>query len=73
MPLSRAEAARVAIESRWAGTTPEQRRAGTHKARVASAVKCVAECWHELTDDQRAAIFQAMARGGITVGSGEAA
>jgi hypothetical protein len=43
---ARSEAARHAIESRWAKTTdPAQRKAQTQPGRIASAVKVVVENW----------------------------
>jgi hypothetical protein len=61
----RSEHARELIRSRWANTTPEFRRAATHKARVAGAVKTVVKNWAELTDDQRRVLSDALAKGGV--------
>jgi hypothetical protein len=50
---ARSEAARHAIESRWAKVTdPAQRRRQTQAGRVASAVKVVVENWPELRPEQ---------------------
>lgn len=48
----------------WAQIPLEQRKRHTQPASRAHAVKTIVEQWHELTDDQRAAISQAMAKGG---------
>jgi hypothetical protein len=47
---SRTEAA---TRARWAGSTPEQRRAGTAKARREHAVREIVAQWPELTEDQQ--------------------
>jgi hypothetical protein len=66
MPLSTSEAAaelgRLGMAKRWAGTTPEQRREATRKARLASAVKTVsvAAGTGELTDEQKDQIHSAL-------------
>jgi hypothetical protein len=60
---ARSEAARHAISARWAGTTPEQRRAATRKARVAGAVSNICNNAHTLTDEQRARILAALGGG----------
>jgi hypothetical protein len=55
VPLSRAERAELARRTnavRWAGTTPEQRRAGTRKARLTHAVNELVNQWPELTPEQ---------------------
>jgi hypothetical protein len=50
---ARSEAARHAIETRWARTTdPEQRRAAIRPARLASAVRTLVDNWPELTPEQ---------------------
>lgn len=51
MSSSRTEAASAA---RWAGTTPEQRREATRKARLALAVRELVDQAPELTEEQRA-------------------
>ena len=50
---ARSEAARHAIEARWAGVSPEERRRQTAAGRRASAVKTVVESWPELTEAQQ--------------------
>ena len=51
---ARSEAARHAIESRWAKTTdPAKRAAQTKPARIASAVRIVVDNWPELTETQQ--------------------
>lgn len=49
MPSSRTEAA---SRARWAGTTPEQRKAGTKKARLSLAVREIVDQWPELRPEQ---------------------
>jgi hypothetical protein len=43
----------AASRARWAGSTPEQRRAGTAKARREHAVREIVAQWPELTKDQQ--------------------
>ena len=43
----------AATRARWANSTPEQRRAGTAKARREYAVREIVENWPELTAEQQ--------------------
>lgn len=42
----------AATRARWAGTTPEQRKAELRKTRLALAVKELVDQWPELTPEQ---------------------
>jgi hypothetical protein len=44
---------RKAIAARWAGTTPEDRRRATAKARREHAVREIVAGWPELTEEQQ--------------------
>ena len=44
---------RKAAAARWAGTTPEDRRQQTAKARREHAVREIVAQWPELTEEQR--------------------
>lgn len=50
---ARSELARHAITTRWAGTTPEQRRQATLPGRLSGAVRLVTEHQDQLTAEQR--------------------
>lgn len=66
MPFTTSEAAaelgRLGMAKRWAGTTPEQRREATRKARLASAVKTisVAAGTGELSEEQKDTLIEAL-------------
>ena len=72
MPLSdsdaavhaRSEAARHAVNARWANTTPEERRSQTRLARVAGAVSAICKNPNALTDEQRARLLRILTRDG---------
>ena len=57
---ARSEAARHAQSIRWAGTTPEQRRQATRKARTAAAVVIICNRVDELSDDDKDRILDAI-------------
>jgi hypothetical protein len=53
MPFT-SESAKAAIASRWAGTTPEDRRKSTAPARREHAIREIVDGWPELTEAQQA-------------------
>jgi hypothetical protein len=52
MPRFTTEHQRQAVAARWAGTTPEDRRRATAKARREHAVREIVAQWPELTESQ---------------------
>jgi hypothetical protein len=58
----------AATRARWAGSTPEQRREGTRKARLTHAVNELVNQWPELTPEQVARLRSLLQ----PVGGGEA-
>jgi hypothetical protein len=51
MPFT-SESAKAALASRWAGTTPEERRKSTAPARREHAIREIVAGWPELRPDQ---------------------
>jgi hypothetical protein len=61
MPFTHEQAVEAG-RARWAGTTPEQRREASRKARLAAAVKALVDQAPALTEDQKPRIRAILAQ-----------
>jgi hypothetical protein len=64
MPMSRSEVARLAGRASVAKRSQALKDEQARHMRVVQAVKTIAEHWATLSDDQRATISEAIAKGG---------